>query len=256
MSNPTIVTKLTSLFKGIFGRKDPVVTTVPEQPEKKDEAPASTTEAQESAEVKTTHEAPQEQEKAAEAADTTENTEVEAEVKAGKKPAEPTEPAEPTKPAEPAEKKPEPVAEATPKTPVPAPADADADVDSTEPTDAAEAAKLVEELSDEPGVPATADLSEDGSALAEELTAAEAHTTVASDEVLEKVRKGNAPAVEDLAVPTYDELTLPSIRARLRKLTIEQVRDLRAYEVAHQGRPEFIKMYDNRIAKLEAETGA
>ena len=244
MSNPTIVTKLTSLFKGIFGRKDPVVTTVPEQPEKKDEAPASTTEAQESAEVETTHEAPQEQEKAAEEADTTENTEVEA----GKKP------------AEPAEKKPEPVAEATPETPVPAPAPAaDADVDSTEstePTDAAEAAKLVEELSDEPGIPATADLSEDGSALAEELTAAEAHTTVASDEVLEKVRKGNAPAIEDLAVPTYDELTLPSVRARLRKLTIEQVRDLRAYEVAHQGRPEFIKMYDNRIAKLEAETGA
>ncbi|SIO84219.1 hypothetical protein [Nocardiopsis sp. JB363] len=247
MSNPTIVTKLTSLFKGIFGRKDPVVTTVPEQPEKKDEAPASTTEAQESAEVETTHEAPQEQEKAAEEADTTENTEVEAERK-------PAEPAEPTKPAEPAEKKPEPVAEATPETP--APAATDADVDSTEPTDAAEAAKLVEESSGEPGIPATVDLSEDGSALAEELTAAEAHTTVASDEVLEKVRKGNAPAVEDLAVPTYDELTLPSIRARLRKLTIEQVRDLRAYEVAHQGRPEFIKMYDNRIAKLEAETGA
>lgn len=54
-------------------------------------------------------------------------------------------------------------------------------------------------------------------------------------------------------MPTYDELTLPSIRARLRKLTIEQVRDLRAYEVAHEGRSEFIKMYDNRIAKLEAE---
>ena len=41
---------------------------------------------------------------------------------------------------------------------------------------------------------------------------------------------------------------------RLRtEIIIEQVRDLRAYEVAHQSRPEFIKMYDNRIAKLEAE---
>ena len=220
MSNPTIATKLTSFIKGIFGRKDPVVTTVPEQPEKKDEAPASETTAQESAEVETTPEASPEQEKPTE-----EKTE--------------------------AEEKPEPVTEASAPTETPAP-----EKDSTGTTEAPEAAKLVEEPREEPSAPATADLAEDGSALAEELNAAEAHTTVASDEVLEKVRKGNAPAVEDLAVPTYDELTLPSIRARLRKLTIEQVRDLRAYEVAHQGRPEFIKMYDNRIAKLEAETGA
>ncbi|MGW9554986.1 hypothetical protein ACWGSK_10805 [Nocardiopsis sp. NPDC055551] len=222
MSNPTIATKLTSFIKGIFGRKDPVVTTVPEQPEKKDEAPASETTAQESAEVETTSEVSPEQEKP---------TEEKAEVEV--------------------EEKPEPVVEATAPTGTPAP-----EADSTEVTETTEAAKLVEELREEPSVPATADLAEDGSALAEELSAAEAHTTVASDEVLEKVRKGNAPAVEDLAVPTYDELTLPSIRARLRKLTIEQVRDLRAYEVAHQGRPEFIKMYDNRIAKLEAEAGA
>ena len=40
MSNPTIVTKLTTLFKGIFGRKDPVVTTVQD---KKDETPATET---------------------------------------------------------------------------------------------------------------------------------------------------------------------------------------------------------------------
>lgn len=220
MSNPTIATKLTSFIKGIFGRKDPVVTTVPEQPEKKDEAPASETTAQESAEVETTPEASPEQEKSTE-----EKTE--------------------------AEEKSEPVTEASAPTETPAP-----EKDSTGTTEAPEAAKLVEEPREEPPAPATADLAEDGSVLAEELNAAEAHTTVAGDEVLEKVRKGNAPAVEDLAVPTYDELTLPSIRARLRKLTIEQVRDLRAYEVAHQGRPEFIKMYDNRIAKLEAETGA
>ncbi|MEU3307922.1 hypothetical protein [Nocardiopsis sp. NPDC006832] len=225
MSNPTIATKLTSFIKGIFGRKDPVVTTVPEQPEKKDEAPASETTAQESAEVETTSEVSPEQEKP---------TEEKAEVEV--------------------EEKPEPVVEATAPTAIPV-TEADS-TETTEVTDATEAAKLVEEIREEPSVPATADLAEDGSALAEELSAAEAHTTVASDEVLEKVRKGNAPAVEDLAVPTYDELTLPSIRARLRKLTIEQVRDLRAYEVAHQGRPEFIKMYDNRIAKLEAEAGA
>lgn len=241
MSNPTIATKLTSFIKGIFGRKDPVVTTVPEQPEKKDEAPASETTAQESAEVEITSEVSPEQEKPTEEKDE-EKAEAEVEGKAEES-VESAEPVEPSESSEAAQEKTEPVVEATAAT-------------ETPDTEAAEAAKLVEEPREGPSTPATADLAEDGSALAEELSAAEAHTTVASDEVLEKVRKGNAPAVEDLAVPTYDELTLPSIRARLRKLTIEQVRDLRAYEVAHQGRPEFIKMYDNRIAKLEAEAGA
>lgn len=69
--------------------------------------------------------------------------------------------------------------------------------------------------------------------------------------MLEKVRKQSAPAAEELPVPGYDGLTLPSIRARLRKLTIDQVRDLRAYEIANAERPEFVKMYDNRIAKLQ-----
>jgi len=103
--------------------------------------------------------------------------------------------------------------------------------------------------------PATDDVPEKDAAIAKELDTNENHTEVASDEVLERVRKGAAPSAEELAVPTYDELTLPSIRARLRKLTIDQVRDLRSYEVAHQSRPEFVKMYDNRIAKLQAEEG-
>lgn len=246
MSNPTIATKLITLVKGIFGRKDPVVTTVQD---KKDETPATetaetveTTEATEAVEVTTEAPAEKTTEKAAEESDET-PVEKADEESAQEKPA--SEEAE-TKDESPKKKsrkkpaaKPEaPVAEA----PVEAPA-----------TEAAEAAKLVEEPKGEPSAPATADVPEDGSALAEEIEVAEAHTTVASDDVLEKVRKGAAPAAEDLAVPTYDELTLPSVRARLRKLTIEQVRDLRAYEVAHQGRPEFIKMYDNRIAKLEAE---
>ena len=124
--------------------------------------------------------------------------------------------------------------------------------EAAEPAVAGEAGSGREERTG-PATPATADVPEEGAAIAEEIAAAEAHTKVSSDEILERVRKGAAPSLEDLAVPTYDELTLPSVRARLRKLTIEQVRDLRAYEVAHQSRPEFIKMYDNRIAKLEAE---
>ncbi|MDT0304826.1 hypothetical protein [Streptomonospora wellingtoniae] len=89
--------------------------------------------------------------------------------------------------------------------------------------------------------------------VAEELAAAEATTQESDDSVLEDVRRQAAPAADELPVPGYDGLTLPSIRARLRKLTIEQVRELRAYEVANGERAEFIKMYDNRIAKLQSE---
>jgi len=54
----------------------------------------------------------------------------------------------------------------------------------------------------------------------------------------------------DLPVPSYDSLTHASLRARLRKLTAEQVGMLREYERAHAARPELLKMYDNRLAKL------
>ncbi|RNL82555.1 hypothetical protein [Halostreptopolyspora alba] len=94
---------------------------------------------------------------------------------------------------------------------------------------------------------------EERSAIAEELAGAEAQTQVASEEVFDQVRRESAPSAEELPVPNYDELTLPSIRGRLRKFSVEQVRELRAYEVANQGRQEFIRMYDNRITKLTSE---
>lgn len=54
----------------------------------------------------------------------------------------------------------------------------------------------------------------------------------------------------DLPVPNYDALTHASLRARLRKLSAEQVKALREYELAHAARPELVTMYDNRLAKL------
>ncbi|GAA4944596.1 hypothetical protein GCM10023224_29630 [Streptomonospora halophila] len=108
----------------------------------------------------------------------------------------------------------------------------------------------------ESGTEESADLVAPGeqAAVAEEIAAAEATTQESDDSVLEDVRRQAAPSPEELPVPGYDDLTLPSIRARLRKLTIDQVRELRAYEVAHGERAEFIKMYDNRIAKLQSES--
>ena len=54
-------------------------------------------------------------------------------------------------------------------------------------------------------------------------------------------------------VPNFDELTVPSLRARLRNLDIGQVRRMLQYEQTHAARPEVITMFERRIAKLEAE---
>jgi hypothetical protein len=54
----------------------------------------------------------------------------------------------------------------------------------------------------------------------------------------------------DLPVPNYDDATLPQLRARLRGLSVDQVKLLREYERDHAARPDVLKMYENRIAKL------
>ncbi|HEY8481243.1 MAG TPA: hypothetical protein VIL71_15565 [Spirillospora sp.] len=55
---------------------------------------------------------------------------------------------------------------------------------------------------------------------------------------------------EELPVPNYDSATLPQLRARLRGLTVEQVKLLREYERKHAAREDVIRMYERRIAKL------
>jgi hypothetical protein len=55
-----------------------------------------------------------------------------------------------------------------------------------------------------------------------------------------------------LPVPNYDQATLASLRARLRGLSAAQVGLLHNYEQENAGRPEVLRMYENRIAKLTA----
>jgi len=54
-------------------------------------------------------------------------------------------------------------------------------------------------------------------------------------------------------LPNYDELSVASLRARLRNLDVAQVRQLAEYERAHAARAEVLTMFERRIAKLEAE---
>jgi hypothetical protein len=55
-----------------------------------------------------------------------------------------------------------------------------------------------------------------------------------------------------LPVPNYDELTVASLRARLRNLDPSQVRTLLDYEKANAGRAAVLTMFERRIAKLES----
>ena len=55
-----------------------------------------------------------------------------------------------------------------------------------------------------------------------------------------------------LALPNYDELTVASLRARLRNLSNDDLVQLKEYEQAHQNRPEVVKMFQNRLIKMTA----
>jgi hypothetical protein len=68
----------------------------------------------------------------------------------------------------------------------------------------------------------------------------------------ETARTADVAASEDVPLPNYDELSVASLRARLRNLDAAQVKQLAEYERAHAARGDVITMFERRIAKLEA----
>jgi hypothetical protein len=60
-------------------------------------------------------------------------------------------------------------------------------------------------------------------------------------------------AVPPSALPTYDDLSLPQLRARLRLLSAEDLEELLVYERAHDDRPQFTGMLNRRIATVRAQ---
>jgi hypothetical protein len=55
-----------------------------------------------------------------------------------------------------------------------------------------------------------------------------------------------------LPIANYDMLSLPSLRARLRSLDVDQLAQLTDYERAHAARAGVLSMFENRLAKLHA----
>ncbi|RKT52589.1 lipid droplet-associated protein [Saccharothrix australiensis] len=85
------------------------------------------------------------------------------------------------------------------------------------------------------------------------------------DEDEEQPSDGPAPRAEDpweaeeralaaeppSALPEYDELTLPQLRAKLRTLSADDLRQLLDHERSHANRPEFTGMLARRLANLD-----
>lgn len=55
------------------------------------------------------------------------------------------------------------------------------------------------------------------------------------------------------ALPHYTHLTLPQVRARMRRLNIKQLNELVRFERAHENRPSFVGMLNRRIATLREQ---
>lgn len=70
------------------------------------------------------------------------------------------------------------------------------------------------------------------------------------DEDLPLVAEPVGPA--DLPVADFDQVTLPSLRSRLRNLDAAQLRALADYEKVTANRPEVLGMLERRITKLQA----
>jgi hypothetical protein len=56
------------------------------------------------------------------------------------------------------------------------------------------------------------------------------------------------------SIPSYDELSLPQLRARMRTLSVEDLEELLAYERTHADRPAFTGMLNRRIATVRAQS--
>lgn len=113
-------------------------------------------------------------------------------------------------------------------------------------TEAAEQASVADQATAEPAT-------EPDAVAAPEATA----TTVEAEAPASPVEAEVTPATEateaeasTLPLSNYDELTIPSLRARLRNLSADQLTQLIGYEKSHANRPEIIAMFERRIVKL------
>jgi hypothetical protein len=83
---------------------------------------------------------------------------------------------------------------------------------------------------------------------AESLEEPSAVATLAADEPAAAA----GPADDAPPLPGYDDLSLPSLRGRLRTLDAAMLRAMLAYEKAHAHRDDVIAMFERRLTKIDA----
>jgi hypothetical protein len=126
-----------------------------------------------------------------------------------------------------------------------APADAEAPAAATTPAPEATAAPEPEATA-EPATVAAQAAAEPETAVAPEPAA----PAVAEPAAAEPEASAGPETSSALPLANYEELSVASLRARLRNLSNDDLSQLMTYERAHQDRPEVIKMFQNRLIKM------
>jgi len=147
-----------------------------------------------------------------------------AEIAAAVRPAASTKPTRTTKPAQGATK----------------PAQATMPAQATEPAPATEPTRAAEPVRAARAAQAARDVGAPG-AVADEV-----------EHIVDQLEIAEPDTRADLPIPDFDNITLGSLRARLRNLSLEQLATLREWEQAHAHRLPVLTTLDNRIAKLGA----
>ena len=90
---------------------------------------------------------------------------------------------------------------------------------------------------------------------AQSATSAAPAAEVAPDEptVGSEPAANSEPAPDTPPLPGYDDLSLPSLRAKLRVLDAPTLEALLAYEKAHAKRDDVITMFERRLTKINAD---
>lgn len=87
-------------------------------------------------------------------------------------------------------------------------------------------------------------------ALAEDHTEGEFDSTSSPAGVEEEVTE-STPDITPVGVTNYDDLTLPQLRARLRRFSLSELETLLSYERTHANRPAFVGMLTRRIGNVQ-----
>jgi hypothetical protein len=72
----------------------------------------------------------------------------------------------------------------------------------------------------------------------------------AEESVIQRELDNTASDEPPSTLPGYPDLTMPQLRARMRRLTVDELGEVLDYERAHDDRPEFVSMLTRRIGTL------